>query len=207
MQELTFESSAYPVLRVEEDDKARIVATCTLVRTFDEEHFLINASHALCKDRWGNNLPIFICFPGQTLKLTQKYPFGDTIKTKNDENDFLDIAITHIIPSFIKKHQLASFPLFNDFPHQSYSHLSQRILYFGYPYSRSSIDFKKRNVKAHPILYISKEVLSLRENLQSFYNFSLSDNILSTYSRRKIRNQNRFQQKFQESMSAQVLTS
>jgi hypothetical protein len=189
MKDISFESSSFPVLGIDnKSDKVKGIGTCTLTRLEDDRLFLINSAHTL--DIWGNNSPIFIALPnGKTVEL----PFA--LKTKSKNIDKVDIAATPLLGEFATHfydEKISSFPLYDDFPIESFNIFLKRVVFFGFPSSSSrfSIDLKTNQIKAKPICITSIEIEDLTERTVNFYNIDFSLHILAKFERRNLKDQN-----------------
>ena len=188
MDEVSFESSAFPVLGIDDHtNKLKGIGTCTLTRLDDERIFIINAAHTL--NYWGSN-PIFIALPN---KKTIELPFA--LKTKTETNDKIDIAVTPLLGEFASNfidERISSLPLYDDFPYENYSSFAKRVVFFGFPASNSrfSIDFKKNTIKAKPICITSIEVENISKKNAKFYDIDISLHILARFEKRKMKDQN-----------------
>ena len=189
MKDISFESSSFPVLGIDDkSDKAKGIGTCTLTRLDEDRLFLINSAHTL--EIWGDNSPIFIALPnGKTVEL----PFA--LKTKSKNIDKVDIAATPLLWEFATHFydkKISSFPLYDDFPIENFKDLSKRIVFFGFPSSNSrfSIDWKTNQVKAKPICITSIEIEDLTERTVNYYDIDFSIHILAKFERRNMKDQN-----------------
>jgi len=189
MKEVPFESSAFPVLGIDDQtNKLKGIGTCTLTRLDNERFFLINSAHTL--DHWGDN-PIFIALPnGKTIEL----PFA--LKTKTEAIDKVDIAVTPLLGEFATvffDKSISSLPLYDDFPYENYSSFAKRVVFFGFPASNSrfTIDLKKNTIKAKPVCITSVEVKNISNKIAKFYNIDPSLHILAKFEKRKMKDQNR----------------
>ncbi|MFP5258831.1 MAG: hypothetical protein ACLGQH_07395 [Acidobacteriota bacterium] len=184
MNEINFEMTAFPVLSVNNNGKLKVVATCTLTR-HNNNWFLLNAAHTLCKDNWGINRPIYIAIP---YKNTIELPFA--LKTTSQTYDNLDIAVTPLRGEFANNFfGLDAWSLSANSPHKLLSGYAERITTFGYPSSRCNIDLAIGEVNANSMTFTSVETNNLSPKTLKRCNIDYDLHIISRYRRRNVKNQ------------------
>jgi len=188
MEEIPFENSSFPVLGIDDrTDKLKGIGTCTLTRYDENRIFLLNSAHTL--DNWGNR-PIFIALPnGKTVEL----PFA--LKTKSKNIDKVDIAVTPLLGDFASSfydENISSLPLYDDFPSKRFDFLLKRLVFFGFPASKSrfNIDSKKNRINADSICITSIEINSVNKHIAEYYHIDFHIHILATFEIRKMKDQN-----------------
>jgi hypothetical protein len=179
MNTFPFEKFAIPVLSYNIKEKLEVIATATPVKVDDDNLFLINASHAFFDDV-GNPRTLYISPPyEQVIKLPLAI-----------HNKSIYIAATPIDLNFIHLFRHLEFLSLTTNDFKKFNDIEKRVTFFGFPASRSSVDYKRKEVKTKPMAHTGEEIKKVSNKVSGMHSIDLNIHILSRFRRNNIINQN-----------------